>query len=69
LMVQTEGDVGLYKIEVTVLDKISNTQLSLSASVLVNPITSEESEDFLEKVQTNPFQETYSRVDISVHAE
>ena len=69
VMVQAEGDVGLYKIEVTVLDKISNTRLSLGASVLVNPITSEESEDFLENVQTNPFQETSSRVDISVHAE
>jgi hypothetical protein len=68
LMFLAEEDVGLYEVAVNVLDNVSNTQLSLSASVLVNPITPEESEDPLENVQTNPFQETSSRVYVSEYA-
>ena len=44
-LLQQEAEPGLYKVYVTVSDKISNTELSLSGHVLVNAIPLEEKEN------------------------
>ena len=66
-VLQQEAEPGLYKVYVTVSDKISNTELSLSGHVLVNAIPLEEKENIqgMPEEKTEPQRKTSLIKDIS----
>ena len=66
-LLQQDADPGPYEVYVTVSDKISNTELSLTGKVLVNTIPLEEKENIqgMPEEGTNPQRKTSLLKDIS----
>jgi hypothetical protein len=66
-VLQQDADPGLYEVYVTVSDKISNSELSLTGKVLVNKIPLEEKENIQDMPEegTNPQRKTSLIKDIS----
>jgi hypothetical protein len=67
-LLQPGSDAGLYKVRVTVSDKIKNIQLSLLGKVMANAPTHEESDEVqqsLEEVQTDTLHNTSEGISVT----